>query len=156
MLYRCSLYCQLSPIEIQFPKHLVSARSNLSEFLSVFTAPFKCVFKLAAIILSLLCRLLLRSVGISTLTFWGGWNGTRTKEGRGLFSVDDYQMVSKVLYFRGHVIFPEGIRTKQGVVVRTLNPIAQDGEVSRSLLLMPAWSTQHVLGQSRIHRKTLP
>ena len=31
-----------------------------------------------------------------------------------------------------------------------------DGEVSRSLLLMPAWSTQHISGQSRIHRKTMP
>lgn len=74
--YRCSLYCQLFLIEIQFPKHSVSAQLSLSESFCLCLQYLLNVFKLAAIILSLLCRLLLRSLGTSV---WGGWNGTHTK-----------------------------------------------------------------------------
>jgi hypothetical protein len=42
------------------------------------------------------------------------------------------------------------------VVVHTLNLRTREAEAGGSLILKPAWSTEQVLGQPKIHKEHLP
>jgi hypothetical protein len=46
-------------------------------------------------------------------------------------------------------------KNSQGVVVYAFNPSTQEAEAGQSLTLRPAWSTEQVLGQPRLHREAL-